>query len=80
MDRPREPLPTRVEDTPDTARPSTTTPSTAGSTLSRLTLSPAARAAIDGHVRLLLAWTEAINLTGDPRACGGRRWRTSWTA
>ncbi len=26
-------------------------------------LDPGARAAIDGHVRLLLAWTEAINLT-----------------
>lgn len=28
-----------------------------------MTLDPAARAAIDGHVRLLLAWNEAINLT-----------------
>jgi len=33
-------------------------------------LVPAARAAIDGHVRLLLSWTEAINLTAirDPAA------------
>ena len=63
MDRPREPLPTRVEDTPELpaeydarARGRARRPA--------LTLSPAARAAIDGHVRLLLAWTEAINLTG----------------
>lgn len=36
----------------------------------RVELEPAARAAIDGHVRLLLAWTEAINLTAirDPVA------------
>ena len=63
MDRPREPLPTRVEDTPEL-------PIEFGAALEgglealRLTLSPAVRAAIDGHVRLLLAWTEAINLTG----------------
>ena len=63
MDRLREPLPTRVEDTPEL-------PSTYGAALQAgldalaLTLSPTARAAIDGHVRLLLSWTEAINLTG----------------
>ena len=28
-----------------------------------VSLSPAARAAIDGHVRLMLAWNDAINLT-----------------
>jgi 16S rRNA (guanine527-N7)-methyltransferase len=63
VDRPREPLPTRVEDTPDL-------PIDYGRALEAgldalsLTLSPMARTAIDGHVRLLLAWTEAINLTG----------------
>ena len=63
MDRLREPLPTRVEDTPqlpagyDAALQ-------AGLDALALTLSPTARAAIDGHVRLLLSWTEAINLTG----------------
>ena len=62
MDRPREPLPTRVEDTP-TLPPPTTTPSTRASPRSALALTAAARAAIDGHVRLLLAWTAAINLT-----------------
>ena len=61
MDRLREPLPTRVEATPDL-------PTEYGAALEAgldslsLTLSPAARAVIDGHVRLLLAWTEAITL------------------
>jgi 16S rRNA (guanine527-N7)-methyltransferase len=63
VDRPREPLPTRVEETPglpaayDTALE-------AGLQALRLTLTPTARAAIDGHARLLLAWTGSINLTG----------------
>ena len=60
--RPREPLPTRVEDLPEL-------PFSYGAALAagldalRITLDPGARAAIDGHVRLLLAWTTAINLT-----------------
>lgn len=63
MDRPGEPLPTRVQDTPDL--PATYHEALeAGLTALTLTLSPAARAAIDGHARLLLVWTEAINLTG----------------
>ena len=69
MDRPREPLPTRVQDTPvlpaayDDAL-------AAGLDQLGLTLTPAARTAIDGHTRLLLAWTAAINLTAirDPAA------------
>jgi len=62
VDRPREPLPTRVQETP-------TLPSAyddlvdAGLRDLGLTLTPAARSAIDGHARLLLAWTGAINLT-----------------
>jgi 16S rRNA (guanine527-N7)-methyltransferase len=62
VDRLREPLPTRVEDTPEL-------PAAYGAALEAglvtlsLELTPDARAAIDGHVRLLLAWTEAINLT-----------------
>ena len=63
MDRPREPLPTRVEDTPELPTEYASALASGLDALS-LTLSPAARAAIDGHVRLLLAWTEAINLTG----------------
>ena len=63
MDRLREPLPTRVEDTPELpARFDTALQ--AGLDALALTLSPTARSAIEGHVRLLLAWTEAINLTG----------------
>lgn len=62
MDRPREPLPTRVEATPplpaayDDALD-------AGLAALGVELRPAARAAIEGHARLLLAWTDAINLT-----------------
>lgn len=63
MDRLREPLPTRVEDTPELPAAYDTALG-AGLDALALTLSPTARAAIDGHVRLLLAWTVAINLTG----------------
>lgn len=58
----REPLPTHVRDTPplptayDTALD-------AGLRHAGLVLRPEAREAIDGHLRLLLAWTQAINLT-----------------
>jgi 16S rRNA (guanine527-N7)-methyltransferase len=69
VDRIREPLPTHVRDTPPL-------PDDYAGTLDRglaelgLTLDPAARDAIDGHARLLLAWTTAINLTAirDPAA------------
>ena len=65
----REPLPTRVQDTPSL-------PSAYDDALGRglvrlgLGLDDAARTTIDGHVRLLLAWTTAINLTAirDPAA------------
>lgn len=65
----REPLPTHVRDTP----PLPTTYDAAllaGLAHAGLVLGPAARAAIDGHLRLLLAWTKAINLTAirDPAA------------
>ncbi len=62
MEPDREPLPTRVQDTPEL-------PDEYAHAVDRglvelgLALDPAARAAIDGHVRLLLAWTRAINLT-----------------
>ena len=62
MDRPREPLPTRVEDTPPLP-PAYDAELEAGLQALGLTLDPAPRAAIDGHARLLLAWTTAINLT-----------------
>ena len=62
MDRPREPLPTRVDET-SPLPPSYDAALEAGLAALRLTLTPTARAAIDGHARLLLAWTTAINLT-----------------
>ncbi len=62
MDRPREPLPTRVEDTPDLPAAYAAALDEGLSSLSE-SLSPWARAAIDGHARLLLTWTQAINLT-----------------
>lgn len=45
-------------------------------------LDPSARGAIDGHVRLLLAWNEAINLTAirDPAAVAVRHVADSLTA
>ncbi|HEX5147432.1 MAG TPA: 16S rRNA (guanine(527)-N(7))-methyltransferase RsmG [Candidatus Limnocylindrales bacterium] len=62
MDRPREPLPTRVEDTPDLP-PAYHLALDAGLSALGLTLAPDVREAIDGQARLLLAWTAAINLT-----------------
>lgn len=69
MDGPREPLPTRVEETPPLS-PGYDDALEAGLVALRLTLTPDARTAIDGHARLLLAWTAAINLTAirDPAA------------
>jgi 16S rRNA (guanine527-N7)-methyltransferase len=62
MHRSREPLPTHVEDTPPLPDAYTEALERGLADL-RLTLEPAARTAIDGHARLLLAWTRAINLT-----------------
>ena len=61
-DRPRGPLPTRVQDLPPipTAYADALD---AGLEATGLALEPDARAAIDAHVRFLLAWTVAINLT-----------------
>lgn len=69
VDRGREPLPTRVEDT-QSLPPEYHRAVDAGLTRLSLELSDAARAAVDGHIRLLLAWTAAINLTAirDPAA------------
>jgi 16S rRNA (guanine527-N7)-methyltransferase len=62
VDRPREPLPTRVETAPHL--PSAYHDALeAGLVALGLALAEEARAAIDGHARLLLAWTGAINLT-----------------
>jgi 16S rRNA (guanine527-N7)-methyltransferase len=69
VSRSHEPLPSRVQDTPDL-------PIAYGEALDAglvtlaVRLTPTARSAIDGHARLLLAWTSAINLTAirDPAA------------
>ena len=62
LDRPREPLPTRVEGLP--ALPVEYDAALAdGLRDLGITLTPVARRAIDDHVRLLLAWNAAINLT-----------------
>jgi 16S rRNA (guanine527-N7)-methyltransferase len=61
----REPLPTRVRDTPPLPptyeRALIGDPSDPG--LESVLADPGVRAVIDGHVRLLLAWTPHINLT-----------------
>jgi 16S rRNA (guanine527-N7)-methyltransferase len=62
VSREREPLPTHVRDTPPLP-PEYEDALRRGLADLDLDLDEAARAAIDGHVRLLLAWTEAINLT-----------------
>ena len=62
LDRPRDPLPTSVDSCPPL-------PAEYHHTLDRalgslgLILDPSVRQAIDGHVRLLVAWNAAINLT-----------------
>ncbi len=69
MDRRREPLPTRVRDTPELPAAYDAALRSGLEDLG-LELPEPARAAIDGHIRLLLAWTPSINLTAirDPAA------------
>jgi 16S rRNA (guanine527-N7)-methyltransferase len=62
LSRQREPLPTRVEDLPPLPA-AYTDALDAGLAELDIVLAPAARQAIDDHVRLLLAWTGSINLT-----------------
>ena len=62
MDRRRESLPTRVDDLPPLP-PEYDAALDAGLAALPVSLTAAARAAIDDHVRLLLAWNRAINLT-----------------
>ena len=81
LDRPRDPLPTRVPDCPEL-------PAEYGHALDAaiealgVELDGPARAAIDGHVRLLLAWNAAINLTAirEPVAVAVRHVADSLTA
>jgi 16S rRNA (guanine527-N7)-methyltransferase len=65
LDRPRGPLPTRVSDLPalPAAYEAALEPGLAALAALGSPVTAEALVAIDGHVRLLLAWTEAINLT-----------------
>jgi 16S rRNA (guanine527-N7)-methyltransferase len=71
VDRRRESLPTRVDGLPPLP-PEYHAALAAGLAALSLSLSAAARAAIDDHIRLLLAWNQAINLTAitDPARVG----------
>jgi 16S rRNA (guanine527-N7)-methyltransferase len=60
--RPRDPLPTRVESCPELPPEYHDGLDAALATLG-VVIDPLARRAIDGHVRILLAWNSAINLT-----------------
>jgi len=62
LDRPRDPLPTRVQDLAPLP-PSYAEALDPGLEALGVVLTPKAREAIDAHVRFLLAWTGAINLT-----------------
>ena len=62
MEIPRKPLPTRVDQTADLP-PAYQDALTQGLDALELSLMAEARSAIDGHARLLVAWTSAINLT-----------------
>lgn len=70
MDRHREPLPSRVEDLPDLPEAALDALDDGLRTLALEDLAPSVRRAIVDHLRLLLAWTRAINLTAirDPMA------------
>jgi 16S rRNA (guanine527-N7)-methyltransferase len=62
LDRPRDPLPTRVEGL-NPLPPDFDEAIEAGLRELDISITAGARAAIEGHVRLLLAWNAAINLT-----------------
>jgi 16S rRNA (guanine527-N7)-methyltransferase len=79
--REREPLPTRVSGLPDLP-PEYAATLDAGLATLDAGLTSDARRAIDDHVRLLLAWTAAINLTAirDPAAAAREHVLDSLTA
>lgn len=81
LDRPREPLPTRVEGLPDLPA-AWAAALEAGLREIGLELAADARRVVDGHVRLLLAWNAAINLTAvrDPAEIAVRHVVDSLTA
>ena len=63
MERRREPLPLRVQDVPELPAAAVSALDDGLAVLGLGDLPPHARSAIEGHLRLLLAWTQAINLT-----------------
>ncbi len=69
LDRPRSPLPTRVQDL-EPLPPAYHAVLDAGLSALDVVLDPAVREIIDSHARFLLAWTGSINLTAirDPEA------------
>jgi 16S rRNA (guanine527-N7)-methyltransferase len=81
LDRPPDPLPTRVDSLPDLPD-AYERALEAGLAAIGVQLSSDARATIDGHVRLLLAWNAAINLTAirDPAEIAIRHVVDSLTA
>lgn len=84
-DRPRAPLPSRVEDTPPLDPTVTAAFESALDGLDgsiRAAIAPDALDRIVGHVRLLLAWNEAMNLTAitDPAGVAVRHLADSLTA
>jgi 16S rRNA (guanine527-N7)-methyltransferase len=81
LDRSREPLPTRVEACPPLPK-AYDDALDAAIAAGGVVLDAPARTAIDGHVRLLLAWNTAINLTSirDPAQVAIRHVADSLTA
>jgi 16S rRNA (guanine527-N7)-methyltransferase len=81
LNRPREPLPTSVEGLPDLPAAFWRVVDD-GLVALGLTLGAEARLAIDGHARLLIAWSAAINLTSvrDPLEIARRHVLDSLTA
>ncbi len=63
MERPREPLPLRVQDVPELPAAALAALDEGLAVLGLDDLPPTARPVIDGHLRLLLGWTSSINLT-----------------
>jgi 16S rRNA (guanine527-N7)-methyltransferase len=81
VDRPRDPLPTRVDSCPPLPAEYHASLDAALAALG-LVVGATARGAIDGHVRLLIAWNAAINLTSvrDPAQIAIRHVADSLTA
>jgi 16S rRNA (guanine527-N7)-methyltransferase len=82
VDRLREPLPSRVEDLPELAPAAQAVLDTGLVTLGLRELGEPARTALIDHLRLLLAWNAAINLTAirDPLEAVRRHILDSLTA